>query len=105
MGGVWYESWYLKALIELGVVGLAVFLVLIARLLVRAARAHRATVADPEARSMSAAFLALFIWTLLFSIKTAGIDEDPLDLYVWLFLGWQWRLGDMVAPSASSRAP
>jgi hypothetical protein len=100
MGGVWYESWYLKALIELGVIGLVVFLALIARLLLRAASAHRATVGDPEARSMSAAFLALFIWTLLFSIKTAGIDEDPLDLYVWLFLGWQWRLGDLVARAA-----
>lgn len=95
-GGVWYESWYLKALIELGVVGLALLVTLIVRLLDRSITAHRSACRDPEARSMSAAFLAVFIWTLLFSIKSAGIDEDPLNVYTWLFLGLQWWLGDLV---------
>jgi hypothetical protein len=94
--GVWYESWYLKAFIELGIVGLAVFAALLWRLLAACLTAHRAVVADPELRSMSAAFLALFIWTLLFCIKTAGIDQDPLDVYVWLFIGFQWRLVSML---------
>jgi hypothetical protein len=94
--GVWYESWYLKAFIELGVVGLVVFLALLWRLLAASLSAHRAVVVDPELRSMSAAFFALFIWTLLFSIKTAGIDQDPLDVYVWLFIGLQWKLASML---------
>jgi predicted membrane channel-forming protein YqfA (hemolysin III family) len=93
--GVWYESWYLKALIELGIVGLALFVTILFKLFKRSLQAHRDTFGDPEARSMSAAFFALFIWTLLFSIKSAGIDEDPLDVYVWLFLGLQWWLGDL----------
>jgi hypothetical protein len=94
--GVWYESWYLKAFIELGVVGLVVFAALLWRLLVASFAAHRAVLQDPELRSISAAFLALFIWTLLFCIKTAGIDQDPLDVYVWLFIGLQWKLGSML---------
>jgi hypothetical protein len=103
LGGIWYESWYLKALIELGVIGLLLFALLVSKLVARSIAAHRAAFPDPESRSMSAAFLALFIWTLLFSIKTAAIDEDPLDIYVWLFLGLQWRIGDMVR-SQSRRA-
>jgi hypothetical protein len=96
-GGVWYESWYLKALIELGFAGLAVFALLLGQLTLRSLSAHRAARADPEARSISAGLLALFIWTLLFSIKTAGVDQDPLDVYLWLFVGLQWRVGDLQA--------
>lgn len=93
-GGVWYESWYLKALLELGVVGLGVFVLLTIGLVRRSLSAHFAA-KDPESRSMSAAFAALFLWTLIFSVKTAGIDEDPLNIYIWLFLGIQWRLATM----------
>lgn len=103
LSGIWYESWYLKALIELGVAGLALFMTLVFKLFWRSVQAHRRTFGDPEARSMSAAFFALFIWTLLFSIKSAGIDEDPLDIYVWLFLGLQWWLGDLGRSGAGGK--
>jgi hypothetical protein len=93
LGGVWYESWFLKAFLELGIFGLAVFLCLCGALVRRSWQAHIAIV-DPETRSISAAFVALLIWTLIFSVKTALVDEDPLDVYLWLFMGIQWRLGD-----------
>ncbi|HWE34656.1 MAG TPA: hypothetical protein VG410_14285 [Solirubrobacteraceae bacterium] len=100
LGGQWYESWYLKAFLELGIAGLLVFALLLVRLLWRSFSAHRLACAHPEARSISAGLLALFIWTLIFCIKTAGVDQDPLDAYLWLFLGVQWWVGDHVATRA-----
>jgi len=101
LGGVWYESWYLKAFLELGLFGLVLFLCLCGALVRRSLQAHWAIV-DPETRSISAALVALLVWTLAFSVKTALVDEDPLDVYLWLFIGIQWRLGD--AALAASRA-
>jgi hypothetical protein len=98
-GGIWYESWYLKAFLELGVAGLVVFLGFLAALLRRTINAHRA-IRDPGARAISAAVLALFIWTIVFSVKTAAVDDDPIDVYLWLFLGWQWWLGDNARAAA-----
>ncbi|MDQ6778280.1 MAG: hypothetical protein M3071_19145 [Actinomycetota bacterium] len=103
LGGVWYESWYLKAFIELGVSGFVVFVCLCAALVRRSLQAHRAIV-DVEARSMSAAVLALLVWTLLFSVKTALVDEDPLDVYLWLSIGLEWRLGDAALAATQATA-
>lgn len=91
LGGVWYESWYLKAIIELGVPGLVVLVGLVLALLRRCWTCHR-ELRDPELRAMSAAFMALFIWTAIYAVKTAYVDFDPLNTYVWLFIGIQWRL-------------
>ena len=95
LGGVWYESWYLRALIELGIIGLALLAVFVVALLRRSLRAHAAVVHDPELRSMSAAFLALFLFAVVYALKTAYIEIDPLTIYVWLFLGVQWRLSTL----------
>lgn len=89
--GVWYESWYQKALLELGFAGLVLLIVLLASLVHRSLTNHR-LVRDPECRSISAAFFALFIWIIVFSVKTAYIDIDPLSTYIWVFLGIQWRV-------------
>jgi hypothetical protein len=97
LGGVWYESWYLKAFIELGVLGVFLVICTVLALMRRCLLAHRET-RDPELRSMSAAFIALFAWTAIYTVKTAYIDYDPLDVYVWLFIGMQWRLRTMAAP-------
>lgn len=107
LGGIWYESWYLKAFIELGIAGLLLLVCLIAALVRGSLVAHRA-LRDPELRSMSAAFVALFVWTVIYTIKTAYIDYDPLDVYIWLFIGLQWRLRTMeheLEPADQSPAP
>ena len=96
VGGVWWESWYLKAALELGFVGLFLLMALIAVTLWRSLVNHWA-VQDPEARAMSAAFVALFIWIIIYTVKTAYIDFDPMAIYIWLFLGIQWRLRSLPA--------
>ncbi|MEJ7788643.1 MAG: hypothetical protein WKF29_02055 [Thermoleophilaceae bacterium] len=94
VGGIWWESWYLKAFLELGVAGLILLLALIGALVRRSLIVHRRLV-DRELRSMSAAFLALFIWNVIYAVKTAYVDLDPMSVYLWLFLGMQWRLVTM----------
>lgn len=94
VGGVWWESWYLKAFLELGIVGLVILAMLVVSVVRRSLIVHR-QIQDPAIRSMSAAFLGLFVWNVIFAIKTAYIDVDPMVIYVWLLLGIQWRLADM----------
>lgn len=105
LGGVWYESWYIKAFIELGVLGLILLIANLAALLRRCLMYHR-RILGAELRSMSAAFVALFAWTVVYTIKTAYIDYDPLDVYVWLFIGIQWRLWTLATrPRPDPRTP
>jgi hypothetical protein len=104
VGDVWWESWYLKAFLELGLIGLLVLLALLFSLLRRSLSAHR-QISDPELRSMSAAFVALFIWNVIYALKTAYVDLDPMAIYIWFFLGMQWRLVTMQREGADpSRA-
>ena len=91
VGDVWWESWYLKAFLELGVVGLLLLLALLFSVIRRSLATHQAIV-DPELRSMSAAFLALFVWSVIYALKTAYVDLDPMAIYLWFFLGVQWAL-------------
>ena len=41
VGGTWYESWYVKALLELGVAGLVILVLLLGALATRALMQHR----------------------------------------------------------------
>jgi hypothetical protein len=93
VGGVWWESTYLQAFLELGVAGLVLWTGLTLAVLKRCVDSHRA-IRDPEARAISAAILGLLLYAAVFAFKTTVLDDDPIDVYMWLFVGWQWRLGD-----------
>jgi hypothetical protein len=86
VSGTWYESWYVKALLELGVVGLLVVVALIATVILRGLRAHR-ELGDRRLRAVSAAILAYLIWNAVYSVKGQYIDLDPTNVYFWLFAG------------------
>lgn len=86
LGGVWYESWWLKTIIELGIVGLLVVLGLLATILRAASQAH-VRLRDPRLRSVSSAFLGLLIWNLIYSFKSQYVDVDPMSIFFWLFAG------------------
>lgn len=103
LGGVWYESWYLKAFIELGALGLVLLVALLVQLMRRSIAYHR-QVSDPELRSVSAAGVALFIWIIVYTVKTAYIDFDPMAVYIWFFLGLAWRMRTL-GPSGGSAEP
>jgi hypothetical protein len=88
IGGLWYESWYVKALLELGWPGLLILVALSVAVIRTLIRAHRATRAlDPELGSVTAATLVMTLWIFLYAVKTAYTEYDPMSVYIWLFLG------------------
>ena len=87
VGGQWQESWWVKSLLELGIVGLITVVLLYGQLILERIRAH-SLVRDPALRSASAALLALLIWTAVYNTKSQYVDFDPLNVYFWLFAGF-----------------
>jgi hypothetical protein len=84
--GTWYESWYVKALLELGVAGLVILALLFGSLVTRALRQH-VRLHDPGLKTVSAALIGLLLWNLVFNIKAQYLDIDPMNVYFWLLLG------------------
>lgn len=91
IGGVWLETWWIKAMLELGIAGLIVCAALLGTILVRALRGHL-RLADPGLRSISAALVALMIWNIVYAIKAQYLDFDPMNVYFWLFAGLLVRI-------------
>lgn len=91
VGGTWYESWWVKVVLELGVPGLFVVCLLFGTLVGRGVRHHRA-LHDPRLRAVSAALLAFLVWNLAYGLKGQYVDFDPIDVYFWLLAGIAARL-------------
>jgi hypothetical protein len=89
--GVWYEGWFVRAWLELGVVGLALLVGGYGAVVAALARRHR-RVSAARARAMSGAVLALLIWALLLGLKGQALDLDPLNMSFWLFAGLATRV-------------
>lgn len=86
VGGRVEESWWVKAFLELGAIGLAVLVAFMATLATRALAARR-RLADPALRSVAAAVVALVLFTIVTSFKGSVLDVDPLNVMLWLLLG------------------
>jgi hypothetical protein len=93
-GGVterrYVENWYAKAMLELGVVGLAALVVAVAGLIVRLARPI--PLLAPAMRERAAPLVALLGLLALSMIKGPYIDLDPVNVYFWLFAGMLFGL-------------
>jgi hypothetical protein len=97
VGGDFIESWWLRAYVELGIVGIVAVVWLFGLLLVRGYRAH-ASLRDTGLRACSAAFLALLIWTTVYDVKAQYLDLTPLNVYFWLFAGILLGLPELERP-------
>jgi hypothetical protein len=86
VGGTWYESWYAKVVLELGLLGLVLVALLFGSIIARGFR-DRATLRDPRLRAVSAALLAFLVWSLVGALKGQYMDFDPINVYVWLLAG------------------
>jgi O-antigen ligase len=102
--GGWRENWYVRAYLELGVIGFVIVVALLATMAVRGARAYR-RVDDPALRSVAAALLALVLWPLVYDVKSPMIDFDPLNVYYWLGLGILLRLPSLAAAAPEPAVP
>lgn len=86
VGGTWYESWYVKALLELGIVGLLLVVLLMGSIMVRGLHNHF-RLRDARLRVVSAAILAFLAWNLVYDMKAQYLDFDPINVYFWLLVG------------------
>lgn len=91
VGGTWYESWWVKVQLELGVTGLALVLAATVAFLIGGIRAHR-RLRDPRLKSVSASLFAFVLWTLIYGTKGQYLDLDPANVYFWLFAGVLMRI-------------
>lgn len=91
VGGTWYESWYVKTVLELGLPGFVVILLLFFTLIRRSYLNH-IRLKDPVLRNVSAALLGFLLWNMLYFLKAQLIDIDPINVYFWLFLGMLMKL-------------
>ncbi|HVD14473.1 MAG TPA: hypothetical protein VNK73_08480 [Actinomycetota bacterium] len=96
VGGTWYESWYVKTHLELGLAGLALLLAILGQLVVAGLRRH-AALRDRRLRAVSASLLALLIWNAVYGLKAQPVDLDPINVYFWLFIGVLARLPQLDA--------
>lgn len=94
VGGLWYEGWYVKALLELGVVGLILIVVILSIIARAMLRQHR-TLNDPAIAAISASFIAFFVWGAAAGLKGQYLDFDPVNVYFWLFVGIVFKLGTL----------
>jgi len=85
------ETYYGKAVVELGVPGLLAVLLLFGSIIVTGWRRMR-RLRDPHLRSVAAAFLAFFIVILFNSTKGWILDNDPVNVYFWVFAGALFKL-------------
>jgi hypothetical protein len=91
VAGTWYESWYVKAYLELGIAGLVILVLLLGVLVTRALRQHR-RLRDPQLKVVSASLIGLLLWNLVFNVKAQYLDIDPMNVYFWLFVGLLLKL-------------
>jgi len=103
VNGFWYESWYVKVLVELGVAGLVIVALLFGTLVTILVRQHR-RLRDPGLKAISASVLALTIWNLVFNVKAQYLDMDPMNVHFWLLLGLLFKLPTLDAPPGAPGA-
>ena len=98
---VGFENYYAKAVHELGLPGLLAVVGLFVTLVVIGWRSHR-TLTSPRLRVYSAGLLAFLFVTLLNSFKGWMVDLDPVNVYLWIFVGTllKVRVLDMGARTA-----
>lgn len=86
-----FESWYVKAMVELGIVGLILVLALVLTLVGQRFQAHL-HLRDRRLRAVSAAILAFLVWNLINAVKGPYLDLDPVNVYFWFLAGVAARL-------------
>ena len=94
LDGFWYESWYVKALLELGLAGLVIVALLFVWIVCLALRQHH-QLEDRGLRIVSASLIAFLVSVMLLSSKAQYLDLDPINVYFWLFIGVLVRISTL----------
>jgi hypothetical protein len=87
---VMLENYYAKTVMELGLLGLLLVLLLFATAIWYGYKATRS--ASPMTKSYASALCAFLIVSVINEWKGSYLDIDPLNVYFWLFLGLLLRI-------------
>ena len=104
VGGIWFESWWVKVVLELGIPGLVVVAALFATILARGFRQHR-SVADPRLAAVSAAILAFLAVNVVAAATKPYLDYDPVNVYFWFLAGVLAKIPVLDATEAAGGLP
>jgi hypothetical protein len=85
------ETYYAKAVYELGIPGLLLVLALFCVPIVFGFKA-RSAIKTPALKCSASALLAFFLMIFLNSFKGALVDLDPVNIYYWIFCGLLLKL-------------
>jgi hypothetical protein len=94
------ESYYTKAIVELGFPGLLAVFGIFGTLIVVGLRA-RSILRTPELKTTAAAYTAFVAIMMLQSIKGWSMDIDPINTYFWMFAGILCKLPYLEAAQAA----
>jgi len=103
-----FESYYAKAAYEFGIVGPFIILTLFATLIFTAIQVA-STARSPMIRACAVGLATFYLAFAANSLKGWMVDQDPINVYFWLFTGILFRLPDLDAnlaptvPRASER--
>ncbi|MBI4446456.1 MAG: hypothetical protein HY645_11175 [Acidobacteria bacterium] len=95
-----FEGFYAKTTAELGLAGLAIVVVFFVRLSLAGCHVL-ARVREPMLRPFAVAFLAFLLVQIVYLVKGAYLDYDPLNVYFWLFAGMLMKLPALSSVAAS----
>jgi hypothetical protein len=86
-GGMWFESWYFKTWLELGILGLALVALGVATSLALGLTAVKASANRPGMRACAASLTAFIVIVFLAGVKGPLLDVDPVNVHLWVYLG------------------
>lgn len=98
-----FESYYAKAMVELGFIGLPAALAVFLTIIVKGLGALRA-LKDKGLRGAAAALVAFFVVITIHSGKGWQVDYDPINVYFWIFAGILFKLTALDATPPLSTA-
>ena len=86
-GGTWFESWYVKTWLELGILGLALVALVVATSVALGLSAVKASANRPDLRACAASLAAFVVVIFATGLKAPMQDLDPVDVHLWVYLG------------------
>jgi len=85
------EAFYAKTIVEIGVPGLIIVVAIFTRLIF-SGWINLKEIKESSLRAFSVSLLAFLILIVIYLLKGAAIDYDPLNVYFWFFAGILMKL-------------
>ncbi|HUC61866.1 MAG TPA: hypothetical protein VMF53_07905 [Alphaproteobacteria bacterium] len=99
-----FESYYTKAIVELGVPGLLSYFMIYAAIFFGGMQV-RSRLRDRGLKTAAACYTVFFLFLAVENIKGWVVDQDPVNVYIWLFAGFLFKLPYLERAKAPARQP